>query len=1409
MSSINQELLTSSEEHLLFSPAILTHMRQHTINYSTYFDLLTKDMARGFQPLAWGNQLAEEGNLTVARECWRAAGLEPAVIEAKYQQYEIQWRKRIASALSVIRESRNALHRMRGLKPEEERQCDQSEDEAEGYADKGWFDLAQETLLRVQARLYTLQGSIEQQRLQERGELLQTRDRTLEAVADPACSLPSGEEGKAAIRRLLEGLEALLEPVQWNIKAAMRRLDLARALSEGGAYDSSAVAQAMGEKPVAPKEEKKEIAPDILREVGLMEPTPQAAPTPPPPTTPETAPPQASPAAPYPRPVGPDLHRYRTESVAIQRQADHERSITKNFKHAEWLFKRALQLWPGNETAAKNYSTMLRHLSRTEEAVAVLEEELQYAQERLPIYNLLTNFCTDIAQYGKAREYGQKALRLVGDPRSEIGVLTNLYTVEIKAGDYRKALEYNEAILRLDPKHEHMRKNKERLEAMLAGAPQPAENLYETPDTVTELNIEISPLIREDLEKCELTKVSPRAARSHDITKVLEECLRLRTETTNLYAEQYRERADYFLQSAKLLSQFVNGLQQISDDERDDERRSRLTEDEMREIEKELSDALGTYTGVMGDRYYAQGNMDSARDYYLEHARVYRQTLPLLTRRRIAKYFQSFIPESSSVIGVQDFERRLSHHVIPELIERTIQEADSSIREDVARGVLELACTSELISSYITRALRANEDFRQLFRPLLDILIKQQGTQSFSGHMGSEEPSDIFLHLVNHRQLSIQQQQNQLSGLLGSMGDKYRLEEADRELSLFADYQREWSATDRASFASLRDLVRDSIAFFYQEGQFSYREHLAHSILSKADSLRKRLDNEPTSLGRTYIARIVYQLKRLVENAFQDMEREALPRLVVSVVQTRWRDYNHVRECHIEVINEGESPALDVSVHVLPSETGDYLDDPRAHPIGTISARHSATVPIPVTLRSDNGETTSKDAVDLLICLNYYDRERKIKETPPTRLRLSLRDELQFTRFENPYQTGLPIVDSPMFVGRQELIEELSYEMTRSGRTSAIVIYGQKRSGKTSILRNLETHLTTHKPGTYETILPVYFSMQSILATNEWLEPGMFLLIAQGVAQKCYEAGLGDQIGELTAKELMEMPGPEIQFRTYLSRLLRLPSTRLVLLIDEFTELAARIDEGRLDRSIMKFLKSLIEQGFFSCVICGIDTMPQVLNKYSNELAVSDPRTIGYLSHEAARQLIEDPIRLPDGKSRYTSPQVVEEIIRLTAGSPFYIQFVCQRLVDYMNRETRSATITGADVDHVVNSLISTLDPYTKFDNLTRYKGDESEDTYASTLEGLFLYLLADETRQNTSASFNSICQRAQFLPETEFLNIADQLEERQVIERIRSTTRQYKIVVDLFRRWINAKRPMDDEALTRFQSRLEKLKRR
>lgn len=1414
MSIISRDLLASDQQHVVFSPSVLVQLRQGKVSYSTYFTLLTQDIAEGLTPAEWGERLAAEGKLTVARECWQQAGLTAEAMREKYAQALGHWNKLIISQLTALTQTRSRLQRFKEYKQKDDdyylAQCR----EAEKYAGLEWFDLTYEILDELQTYLNDLERDLEQQYEQQRNQLLAERDQLLTSFNQSELELPAGEEGREAGQRLLTDLEQLLSTARWNGKIARRRLDAARALANGGAYNREEIARLLGEKVMVATEPVTEQEDELMLLIRSYQRAEDAESSPAQETMEHKAQPEIEPAetsvaalestipAYAPAPGQDRDAEFRDESMKLQKRAEIERTTHKNFQTAEKLFKEALRLWRGNDTARKNYASMLRQLDRVKDAIVVLEGGVEYAQERLPIYNLLINYYTDAGQIEKAREYGNRALRLVGDARSEIGVLTSLYTLEIKAHDYRKALEHATAILRLNPGHEQMRKNQMRLEETLRGDGQPTETLYETPETVTELDVEISLLIREDLENCELSKVSPRVLHAPTVTSVLTELERLENAARSLYAQQYRERADHYLQAAKLISQFLLDKKQAADAQAS----GQISEDAIRKLERELGDALGIYTGIMGDRYYASGNMDSARDYFLEHVRVRRHTLFGPSLRRIAKYFQSFIPERIDLLGrIAENEQRAAWVVLAEIIDTTLREAESAIQEDIARGVLELACTSHLAVEYISRAIRTSSDYRDMFQRVLELLRKQQSSQQ---QLYASRPEDIFLHLVNNRQVSIRQQENQLGNLIASVGDQYRLVEAEREMNWFADVQSEWSKTDRQSFLSLRELIRDGTNYFTRVGQFSDREHLARAIITRAESLRKNLDSEPTSLGKTYFARIVYQLKRLIENDFQELQQSSLPILKARVVQTRWSKYNQERECHIEVINEGQSPANEVGLRVLPSETGDYLDDPRLHPVDSVLPwPHAVTVPIPVALKTENDQVRLKDAIDLRIQIEYHDRERTTKQTPLIRLRLSLRDQVPFTRVVNPYQTGLPITNTRMFKGRQEMLEELATEMTYPDRTSAVVIYGQKRSGKTSILRNLETLLTTHKPEGYEHIIPVSFSMQTMLTKDENMTKGLFHLMAQDISDKCEDVGLGEKVGRLTWDELEQPPSPEAQFRTFLRKIKNLPSTRLVLLIDEFTELSARIDEGYIDRNIMKFLKSLIEQGYFSCVLCGIDSMTQILSKYANELAVSDPRRVDYLSHEAARELIEEPIRLADGSSRYSSEQVVEELIRLTAGSPYYIQFICHRLVEYMNRETRSPTITGADLDRVVRGLISTLDQYTKFDNLTRYKGDESQDTYGTTLEGLFLYLLADETRHRPLAAFSAICQRAQFVPENELLNIADQLEGRQVIERSEGAVRQYRIVVDLYRRWINIKNPIDNDMLARFRQQLDKFR--
>ncbi len=1200
MSTVSQDLLLLDLRQAVIAPSVLSKLRQSGVDYSSYLHFLAQDVALGLPALEWGDRLASDGILSVARECWIAAGLPQPRIDEKYHSAKESWKERTAGRIQEL-EHFFEEHRAR-LEHDTRGQVEALLLEAERQAEQDWYDLALETLGRARAILGQALALIGEERERDRVHLLRSIDGLWHRLAD-LDPFPSGTEGEKAVSRLLTTARQMLEQPQWDTRHARRLIDLAQVLCDGAELDPRAVASVLGEK----YEEPKVLRPTIERE---------------PPQVTETIV-EALKEAARTEPVDAQQRQRQERSDRVHRSANYHR-FNKNFTRAERLFREALQLWPGNEAAAKNFASMLQQIWRAEDSIAVLEEGVQHAQERLPFYNMLMNFCIYAEAYDKAREYAQRALRLCGDASAEIGVLASLITLETKIGNYDRALEHCETILRLNPRHEHFRKERTRLRALIAGAPVVVPPAEEIPipevrlEGWGELTLEVSPLLRQDFEDCELTKVSSQVLKSTSLDVALAEAERLCGLGVELDPSQPKERADYFLQAASLVLK-VTGEGPVSG-----------------KVAKSLQKYLNTYTGAMGDYFLARGNLDSARAYYLEHMRLFERGLPFYTLYRLANYFQTYVADRIDLAKVVQKSRPLTkwQRAVVNAVATAVQGTPIDARNDLGDGLLKLVYVNLPVRQCLHALLKQGN------HPACSEIesVLRGRAASLQLETLSAKSDELLTQLYEAYRARAERQEDALRYLLSVVSDRRRLDETEVALQKLTLFYSAMTATDQLLLTKVRDIAHE-VQRYFEESRFEERDFLANVILSSVSRFMADLDEAPTYLGRAYFARVIYRFRRLVEEEHLRLRQVSLPELVPTVVKAAWLIPDRQRECHIEIANKGESAAQEVSIRILGSETSDYVDDPKPYPVpgGSIYARpHSATVAIPVMLQRG---ATSKDAVDLRVRLEYHDREKQKKKSDPIRLRLSLRDEVPFTPIDNPYRTGLPVREREMFVGRDQFVDELVREVTRRERTSAVVVYGQKRSGKTSIL----LHVGINIP---DWVVPVYFSMQTVLMEEDMV-PGMFYLIADEIARKCRERGLGDEVGSLTWEQLTSPPGPSLQFRMYLDRIRQLPDVRLVLLIDEFTELSARIDEGKIDRSVMKYLKSLIEQGFFSCVLSGIDNMPQVLKRYSNELAVSDPRFVGYLKHDPAAQLIERPVLLPDGRSRFISPQVVDEIIRV------------------------------------------------------------------------------------------------------------------------------------------------------------------
>ena len=401
-------------------------------------------------------------------------------------------------------------------------------------------------------------------------------------------------------------------------------------------------------------------------------------------------------------------------------------------------------------------------------------------------------------------------------------------------------------------------------------------------------------------------------------------------------------------------------------------------------------------------------------------------------------------------------------------------------------------------------------------------------------------------------------------------------------------------------------------------------------------------------------------------------------------------------------------------------------------------------------------------------------------------------DEKDFEEIPNPYapyaESGI-VEDERMFYGREELIQNIAGAI-QNAKTKSVVIYGQKRAGKSSVLYHLKKKLQTDKR-----LLVLEWGNIGSIRDNSSQTPLLYQIL-WGILEKLQFA-LEDKVEEgfpalnlplpESSLEFYSHPDPLTYFNEIFQRYKRQTSklsawqtVRIVLLIDEFTYIFDWILQGEISESFMKNWKALLQKNYFSAVLVGQDYMPKFKQQFPNEFGTTQDEPVTYLRKEDAVRLIDEPIRIGgrQGESRYRE-QAIETIFTLTAGSPFYIQIVCNRLVEYMNRK-RAKFVTEADVKQIRNDLISGVNALDigKFDNLIN-SGDTSADAISNEDALKVLTLIALNSRTGLCNYSNIVCQT--YTPIDEILR---DLVHRKVIEQ---RDQNYRIRVELFRDWLVA----------------------
>ena len=265
----------------------------------------------------------------------------------------------------------------------------------------------------------------------------------------------------------------------------------------------------------------------------------------------------------------------------------------------------------------------------------------------------------------------------------------------------------------------------------------------------------------------------------------------------------------------------------------------------------------------------------------------------------------------------------------------------------------------------------------------------------------------------------------------------------------------------------------------------------------------------------------------------------------------------------------------------------------------------------------------------------------------------------------NPYVAGAPVLNEDMFFGRRELVDRI----LQTVHNNSLLIYGERRIGKTSIQHQLKKRLLALDDPNY-TFHPVYVDLQGTRETRFFRTIAEDIFLELAPVLDGLEIGSNDP-GEYAYRDLVR------DIRAVLKVLERGTSkkVKLVLLIDEVDEL------NDYDPRINQKLRSLFMKSFaenLAAVVSGVEIKKRWDKEGSPWYNFFEEIEVKPLHPEDARALIERPVR---GMFRLENG-ATDRIIALTGGKPYLVQKLCIALVTRLH-EQRRRRITVTDVETV------------------------------------------------------------------------------------------------------------------------------
>ena len=353
----------------------------------------------------------------------------------------------------------------------------------------------------------------------------------------------------------------------------------------------------------------------------------------------------------------------------------------------------------------------------------------------------------------------------------------------------------------------------------------------------------------------------------------------------------------------------------------------------------------------------------------------------------------------------------------------------------------------------------------------------------------------------------------------------------------------------------------------------------------------------------------------------------------------------------------------------------------------------------------------------------------------------------------NPYVTGQPIRDAKAFFGRESLLRDIRNTYSSAGN-KGVVLYGGRRTGKTSLLFQIQNGALGHE------FAPVWIDLQAVAGKND-LAPVILRALRRrwrNMSDATPRPGSGEDAFDRLEEAISAVLESE-------------PDKNLLLMFDECDQL----DGFLTDEAPAARMLSLFENN------------PRLLALYAGSKALEEIQNTRMLKLlDNCRYLrvsflnkadTFDLIRKPAQATLTYSDEAADKILQLFGGHPFYTQLLCRSVFAAKNG---TGQVEDADVEAVLREFFESPPPHllVTWSNLS-----DDEKLVASALASL------ETERRGGSAEDIVKSLRAKDYPMLLATSVIHQglasLRRADVVHKPDESSSVHVFTMDFMRRWI------------------------